>query len=375
MPDLIVVGGGVIGLATAWRASLHSLGVTVVDPAPGRGASWVAAGMLAPVTEVHYGEEALLAFNLASARRYPSFVAELKDASGLDPGYRRCGTLMVARDADDNAELDDVFKFQIELGLDATRLRSSDCRALEPRLAPSVRGGILVEEDHAIDNRALVAALIEACKKGGVEFVEDRVTQVTSAGERATGVALAGDARLGARTIVLAAGARTPAIAGLPPEAVVVRPVKGQLVHLKSRTGAPFTEHSVRGRDVYVVARADGRVVVGATVEEMGFDSAVTAGAVRVLLEEARLILPDVDELDFVDAVAGLRPGTPDNAPLIGPSALDGLLIATGHYRNGVLLAPATADAIVGLIVEGAAPDEIDAFAPTRFASLPEGAR
>jgi glycine oxidase len=366
MPDLVVVGGGAIGLAIAWRASDAGLEVVVMDPEPGRGASWAAAGLLAPITEVHYGEEALLAFNLHSARLYPDFIAELRRATDLDPGYRRCGTLMVAADADENAALDDVFKFQIELGLAATRLRSKDCRDLEPGLAPSVRGGILVEDDHQIDNRALVTALLEACVRGNVTFVTERAREVVTSAESVSAVRTK-EREIAAPVVVLAAGCGTPSIGNLPPEAVIVRPVKGQLLHLRSRGGAPFTAHNVRGRDVYLVARNDGRVVVGATVEEMGFHSSVTAGAVQWLLDEVRRLLPDVDELDFVEATAGLRPGTPDNAPLIGRTSVDGLLVATGHYRNGILLTPATAEAMVRLVVDGATPPEISAFDPLRF--------
>src|ERR671918_383384 len=161
--DVVVVGGGVIGLGIAWRAAAAGMAVTVVDPAPGRGASWAAAGMLAPVTEVHYGERLLLELNLAAAARWPSFAADVEQASGLDVGYRRCGTLAVARDADDNAALEDLYRFQRGCGLDVERLRSRECRQLEPGLAPGIRGGVLAAGDHQVDNRALVQALLVAC--------------------------------------------------------------------------------------------------------------------------------------------------------------------------------------------------------------------
>jgi glycine oxidase len=363
MPDLVVVGGGAIGLGVAWRAARAGLTVVVVDEHPGRGASWAAAGLLAPVTEVHYGEEALLELTLASARKYPEFVAELADASGIDPGYRQCGTLIVARDSDDNAELERIFSFQSELGLHPVRLNGRDCRALEPGLAPSTRGGILVEDDHQIDNRAFVSALVAACERAGVEFVRAEAAAL----EQEARVRLESGEQVDAATVVIAAGARTASIAGVPPEAAVVRPVKGQLLHLRCRAMAPFTAHNVRGLDVYVLSRSDGRVVVGATVEEMGYDDSVTAGATHLLLDEARRLLPDVDELQFVEAVAGLRPGTPDNAPLLGATSAPGVVLATGHYRNGILLTPITADAIVELLIEGAAPPEIAPFDPMRF--------
>ena len=369
MADLVVVGGGAVGLAVAWRAAREGATVTLLDPAPGRGASWAAAGMLAPVTEVHYGEEALLELNLLSARRWPSFAVELAEESGLDAGYAHCGTVMVARDADDNAELDDVFAFQRELGLAATRLRSSECRALEPGLAPSVRGGILVEDDHQVDNRAFVDALLEACRRADVQLVPDAAEEIVTAKGAVTAVRTRAGG-IPAETVVLATGSRTASIGGLPPEAVVVRPVKGQLVHLRSASGARFTEHNVRGRDVYVVSRPDGRVVVGATVEEMGFDTSVTSGGVHYLLDEARRLLPGVDELQFVEAVAGSRPGTPDNAPLLGRTSIEGLVMATGHYRNGILLAPATADAIVALVRGDEPAAEITAFDPARFSAV-----
>lgn len=370
MPDLVVVGGGAIGLAVAWEAARSGAGVSLVDPVPGRGASWAAAGMLAPVTEVHYGEEATLAFNLLSARLYPAFVDELRAATDLDPGYRRSGTLMVARDADDNAALDDVFRYQTELGLAAARLRGRECRELEPGLAPSVRGGIVVEDDHQVDNRALVEALLRACAGEGVDIVSERAAGIDSESGRATGVRLDSGEAIPAGAVVIAAGAATRSIAGLPPEARVVRPVKGQLLHLRSMTGAPFTSQNVRGLDVYLVSRGNGRVVVGATSEESGVDRGPTAGAVHQLLDEARRLLPDVDELDFVEVASGLRPATPDNAPLLGPTSLEGLVLATGHYRNGILQTPATARAVVQVALAGVVPEEIAPFAPARFVTV-----
>lgn len=190
--DAVVVGGGVIGLGIAWRAALAGMTVTVVDDAPGRGASWAAAGMLAPVTEVHYGERPLLQLNLAAAARWPGFAAELEEASGQPVGYRPGGTLAVARDADDNAALEDLYQFQLRCGLEVERLRSRECRQLEPGLAPSIRGGVLASGDHQVDNRALVEALLVACQRAGVRIVPGRVAELTVAGDRVTGVVLAG---------------------------------------------------------------------------------------------------------------------------------------------------------------------------------------
>jgi glycine oxidase len=366
--DLAVVGGGVIGLAVAWRAAAAGLRVMVVDPAPGGGASWAAAGMLAPVTEVHYGEQALLRLNLAAAARWPGFAAELEEAAGRPVGYLACGTLSVARDADDLAALDDLYRFQQGLGLEVERLRSRECRSLEPGLAPGVRGGVLVPGDHQVDNRALVGALLAAAARAGVVLRPATARGLRVAGGRVRGVVLDGGETLAAGTVVLAAGCWSGALDGLdrallPP----VRPVKGQLLHLRGPAAAPLARRNVRGLEVYLVPRADGRVVVGATVEEQGYDQRVTAGAVHRLLRAAAELLPDVDELELTETVVGLRPGSPDNAPLLGQSGLDGLVVATGHYRNGILLTPVTADAVTELLVDGRTPAAIAPFSPRRF--------
>lgn len=320
-----VIGGGVIGLSVAWRLAQRGDAVTVYDPAPGSGASHVAAGMLAPVTEVHYGEEELLQLNLESARRYPQFVAELETVTGLPTGYHACGTLVVARDGDDLAALERLAAFQRDLGLEVTKLRAANCRELEPGLAPGVRGGLLVAGDHQVDPRALVAALLAACRAQRVRFVAERVAD-----------------RPDDDVIVVAAGCWS---AGLADVDIPIRPVKGQLLRLRGKAGI---ERVVRGLEVYVVPRPDGEVVVGATVEERGFDTTVTAGAVHELLRAAVELVPDINELELVEASAGLRPATPDNRPII--ERRDDVVIATGHYRNGVLLAPLTADLVAELV-------------------------
>jgi glycine oxidase len=364
---VVVVGAGVIGLTIAWRAAQAGLQVTTVDDGPGSKASWAAAGMLAPITEVHYGEEDLLRLNLAAAEGYPTFVAELEDASGRDPGYRACGMVAVARDADDNAALEDLFAFQRELGLEVQRLTGRDVRALEPGLAPGARGGVLVEGDHQVDNRALVEALLEACGRAGVSHRASRVGALADRGR----VELTDGGVLEADTVVLCAGCWTNAIAGLPRDAIPpVRPVKGQLLHLKGPSSPELVGRSIRGLDVYIVPRRDGRIVVGATVEELGFDTRVTAGGVFGLLRAAYELLPGITELELTEIAVGLRPGSPDNAPIIGPTSHEGVVVATGHYRNGILLAPVTADAIVDLLTTGSVPPLVARFGPGRFTSV-----
>ncbi|MGW4422953.1 glycine oxidase ThiO [Streptosporangium sp. NPDC004631] len=345
--DLLIVGGGVIGLSVAWRAAGRGLRTAVADPAPASGASHAAAGMLAPVSEVTYTEEPLLRLGLASLARWPSFAAELAAEGGLDLDYRADGTLDVAFGADDLAALDDLAAFIDKLGLPAERLTGRECRRLEPMLAPSVRGGLLAGGDAWVDPRRVTRALLAAWERLGGVLMRSRVTGLETASGAVSGVRLATGETVGADRVILAAGAWSPTLEGLPPEVVPpVRPIKGQIVRLRSP--APLLGRCVRGvvhgSHVYLVPRGDGELVVGATQEEMGFDTRVTAGGLWELLRDARELVPGVTELELSDVVAGLRPGTPDNLPLVGPTLLPGLSLATGHHRGGVLLAPLTAD-------------------------------
>lgn len=376
--DVAIVGGGTIGLAIAWRAAQRGLDVVLADPEPGRGASWAAAGMLAPVSEVEYEEEHLLDLALASAAAWPDFAAELSAAADLDVGYRDCGTLFVGRDADDMAVLDALLDYQRRLGLDVERLGGSQTRELEPLLDPSVRGGLLTAEDHAVDNRRVVTALQAAAVGAGAELVHDVADRIVVDGGRARGIQVGDGGRIDAGSVVVAAGAHSRDLPGLPDAArPPVRPVKGELLYLRAMGdrlgGEPFIRHNVRavvrGRHVYLVARGDGRYVLGATAEERGFDTTVTVNGVWSLLRDAREILPSITELELLETTAGLRPGSPDNAPVLGPTPVDGLVLATGHYRNGVLLTPVTATAIVDLLVEGHLPDVAKGFTLDRFAA------
>ncbi|MFG3255883.1 glycine oxidase ThiO [Streptomyces sp. NPDC048172] len=374
-PDVAVLGGGLIGLVTAWRAARRGLRVAVVDPAPGGGAAQVAAGMLAAVTELHYGEETLLALNLASARRYPDFVAELEEASGQETGYRACGTLAVALDADDRAHLRELHALQLRCGLESEWLTGRECRRLEPMLAPSVRGGLRVDGDHQVDPRRLAAALLVACERAGVTFHRASAVRLRTANGRATGADLDDGTVLDAGQTVLALGSYSGRLDGVPPDVLPpVRPVKGQVLRLwmpPSRFG-PFLSRTVRavvrGGHLYLVPRASGELVVGATSEELGWDTTVTAGGVYELLRDAHELVPGITELPLAETLAGLRPATPDNAPLLGPSALPGLHLATGHYRHGVLLTAVTGDTMGALLETGELPEEARAFAPGRFA-------
>ncbi len=392
MHRLVVVGAGVIGLSCAWRAAASGWTVTVLDPRPARGASWVAGGMLAPVTEAWPGEEELLDLGLDSLRRWPRFAADLAAATGRDPGLRTEGTVVAATGTGDRAELGALAGFLAGLGRDVDQLTGRELRQLEPALGPDVRGGLSVPGDLAVDNRALLSALRAACERAGARIVERTVTRICDDGRAATGArsaatdgavtaveapsrgsAVADSTDHPADIVLVCAGAHSgllhPALAGL------VRPVKGEIVRLAHREGAfPPPSRTVRalvdGRPVYAVPRDDGGLVIGATQYEAGFDADVTVGGVRDLLRDAERVLPAVAEYALVETAAGLRPGSPDNRPLIG-TLEPGLMVATGHGRNGMLLAPVTADAVVGMLHGLPGPAVTD---PQRFTRRPDPA-
>ena len=380
-PDVAIIGGGVIGLAVAWRAVQRGLRVTVCERGqPGGGTSRVAAGMLAPIAEADPSEQPLLRLGQASARAYPAFVGELAQASGCDPGYLECGTLLAARDADEAQALAREFELRRDLGLSVQRLRPSEARALEPALAPALRLALSFPDDHAIDPRALTDALSEALRRaGGALRVGAEVAEVLIRDGRIEGVLLTGGERVLAAQVVIAAGVWSGSIAGIPPESrVPVHPVKGQIMRLHDPAGPGLLTRVLRMERGYVVPRGDGRYVLGATMEERGFDTTVTAGAAFELLRDAVELLPGLGEMVIDELSAGLRPRTPDNAPAIGPGAIGGLHWATGHYRHGILLAPITAE-LVASALAGEEPSSpgvppLDAFHPTRFANVGVGA-
>jgi glycine oxidase len=370
--DVAVVGGGAIGLTIAWRAAQRGSRVLVLERGePGGGASWVAAGMLAPVTEATLLEQAVLHLGLASASAYPSFVEELRQASGIDPGYLPWGMLVVARDRDEAEALERELEMRRRIGLSVTRLRPSEARALVPALAPAVRLGLEVGGDHAVDPRKLTASLVAAAQGAGVEVrtgVQVAAVELASSGS-VNGVRLTDGELVAAEQVVIAAGAWSDAIEGIPDEVrVPIHPVKGQILRLHDPSGPGLLGRVVRMTSGYLVPRGDGRYVLGATMEERGFDTTVTAGAVFDLLRDASELIPGISELVIDEIIAGLRPATPDNAPAIGPASVPGLHWAVGHYRNGILLAPITAEIVLAGLV-GAEPPELSApFAPGRLA-------
>ncbi|MBO3745530.1 glycine oxidase ThiO [Streptosporangiaceae bacterium NEAU-GS5] len=358
--DVAVVGGGVIGLAVAWRTAQRGLSVALVDPDPGSGASHASAGMLAPVSEVTYTEEPLLRLGLASLRLWPAFREELEEAGRQSLDHRSDGTLSVAYGPDDLAYLSDLADFEQALGLKVERLTGRECRAYEPMLSPLVRGGLLAGDDAWVNPRRVVRALLTAFS--GV-VVRGRATGLIRAGGAVTGVRTEG-AVVAAETVVVAAGAWSPT---LVPE-LPIRPVKGQILRLRGAPGflTRCVRGTVHGSPAYLVPRGDGEITVGATVEELGFDGRVTAGGVYELLRDARELVPGVTELELAETTTGFRPGTPDNLPLIGFTEVKGLYVATGHHRGGVLMAPVTAEAVAAQLAgEG---DGLGPCDPGRFA-------
>jgi glycine oxidase len=371
--DVVIPGAGVIGLSIAWKAAVAGANVILCDPAPGKGASWAAAGMLAPVTEAHVGEEHLVHLNLAAAREWETFAPQLEAASGTEIGYTRCGTVMVAADSSDMAVVERVLAYHATIGLESSRLTSRQCRERVHALAPGVRGGASAPSDHQVDNRLLVGALETAARCAGAQITHAAVKSIEVSGGRATGVSLSDGRVITASAVVVATGCWTPRLEGVPDGVLPpVRPVKGHIMRLR---GAPdLIDCNVRcivhGNSLYLVPRRDGTIVVGATVEERGYDASVQAGAIYELLRDARTIIPGIAELELLETSAGLRPGSPDNGPFVGWTGVDGLAVATGHYRNGMLLAPITADAICDMLAGRKVSEFLEPFRADRMSGL-----
>ena len=349
-PEVIIVGGGIIGLSVAWQLLRDGIDAVVIDPAPGTGASHAAAGMLAPIHEAYWGETHILELNLAASQAWPAFADEL----GVDSvDYRRNGMLMAAYDTDDKALLDNLGDLHEQEGLPVDRLRSRDCRLREPLLAPGVRGGVYSPLDHQVNPRQVVAELLKRVPIITVAAIDVASNRIASDDGRV----------MACQQVVVAAGAWTGRLLGVP-----IRPIKGQIIRLSGPEGLLRlpVRGVVRGSSVYAVPRSDGEIVVGATQEEQGFDTRVTAGGVYELLRDVLALLPGLSEIDLVETWAGLRPGAPDNAPIIGTGD-DGIVYATGHYRNGILTAPITAAAVAAL-VQGRKPSmDLSPFSPSRF--------
>jgi glycine oxidase len=366
-----VVGGGVCGLGVAWRLAAAGCAVDIFDKGePGRAATWAAAGMLAARAEVEPGEETLLRLNLLCQEMWPGFARELEAATGQTIDYRDEGTLIVSATRDDAEALEFTYTLQRRLGLDVEWLSGAEARKREPFLAPGVNAGVYSPGDHQVDNRKLADALLAACiAEGAGLHPNTAVSAVETAHGRVRGVRVDGrDDIHEADVVLLAAGAWSRGIEGVPPEArPPVRPLKGQMLSVRMDPAEPLLSHVVWAPGVYLVPRRDGRLLIGATVEEKGFDTDMTAGGLFDLLRDTWDVLPGIEELPIDETWVGHRPTSRDDAPILGPTPVDGLVLATGHHRNGILLAPVTADAVSRFILTGALDESIRPFGLDRF--------
>ncbi len=366
--DLVIIGGGIAGLTTAREAARSGMSVTVVDPTPTHGASYAAAGMIAPLTEYHIGDERLTPLLVAAAHVWPAYAARIADESGLPSGYVDHGTVVVGHDVDDKAELLRHLPAQRALGFTPEVLTTREVREREPALGPNLSVGIAAPADHAVHNREFLAALLRACELAGVEFVYE-TAQVTAIPH----LVQCESQQLRAEHIVVAAGIDTVRQAALEaPIRAAIRPVKGQILRLQAdrRTSAmpELTVRAlVRGKSVYIVPRPSGEVVIGATVEERQFDLGATAAGVFELLRDARAIMPSVDEWAFTESWAGMRPTTHDHLPIVGASTRSDVHYATGHGRNGILLGPLTGLSMAEYLRSGVMPSPMSNASPLRF--------
>lgn len=368
--DTLIIGGGIIGLGIGWRLAQRGQAVTILERGQaGREASWAAAGLLAPATEVHFQEDRNLKLGLESMRLYPEFVAELESYTGMRVDYRTEGAIAVAATADDAADLHALYEYQRELGLPVRKLSGAEARELEPALSPYITSGVFCPMDHHIDNRLLVDALKAAyLKAGGTLLEHTEVSRVDIDGGSYRGVEAGGQYHT-SRRLLIAAGSWSGLLPGLPERVrPPVRPVKGQLFSVRA-PGPDFLKHFIRSPRLYIAPKSDGRIVMGATVEEMGFNRDLTAGAFYSLLKEAWDHLPGVYELPILELWCGFRPGSRDNSPLLGETAVPGVFLATGHYRNGILFTPVTAYGMSQVLLGEGVPEILLPFNPRRFAA------
>jgi glycine oxidase len=366
--DAVVIGGGVIGCSIAWELARHGLAVTLVErDVPGHGATWAAGGMLSPLSEAAHAEP-FFHLAVASLDRWPQFAERLRAATGSDVEYRPAGKLHVAFTAADTTALHEMYARGVGFGVDL--LSGDDARSLEPALSGAVRSALLVGRDHRVNTRALGEAAWRAAEKAGANVLQG----VPASGIEVRGpaevrhvaaVLLSDGTRLRTPAAIVAAGAWSSALGGLP-RALPVRPVRGQMFAVDGLE--PLLEHVIEAPGCYLIPRESGRIVVGATAEHVDFAPGPTPGGIAMLLHAAVRAVPVLADLPLAETWAGFRPGTPDDLPILGADpAVRGVYYATGHYRNGVLLAPVTAEIIAAIVTGGTAPLPIAAFRPDRF--------
>lgn len=365
--DIIIIGGGIIGCSLAESVARAGMSAVVIERGLiGREASWAAAGMLAPQSEMPE-PGSWFEFCLEARRLYPETVERIRDATNIDPQYRTEGMFYLAFDENEEATIRARAAWQRPLGLRAVELSAGEVNAAEPAVTREFRSAVHFAEDHQLDPRLMTRGFAIAARKLGVRLMEySPVTRLLVERDRAIGVEV-GSETIHADRVVLAGGSWSGLLAGLG-VAIPTYPVKGQMLLLQ--LAKPLFEHVLHSARIYLVPRLDGRVIVGATEEhDAGFDKSVRAGAQSLLLERAYEIVPQLRDAELADAWAGLRPGTPDKRPILGECAIEGLVLATGHFRNGVLLAPLTARLLTESIVSGKSTDALLPFSIERFDS------
>lgn len=368
---IAIAGGGVIGLAIAWRLAEAGVCVDLFDPAPvGKAASWAAGGMLAAGVEHESADAGFYAFARASQELWPGFAGALEAASGVDVHLDCEGTLVAVYDDGAAANWRALQERRAAGGVSLSWLDAEAARALEPGLAPGLLGALFSPLDGQVDNRRLATALFAACKGAGVRLHERQgIDRILIERNRVVGIAVRGE-MIRTDRLVLAAGAWSGAIEGLSDESrPPVRPLKGQMVALRAADPAQLPRHVVWGPGLYCVPRRDGRLLLGATSEEAGFDTGLTAGGIGGLLSAAAALFPATAGFGFEEVWAGLRPATPDGLPILGETAIQGLFMATGHHRNGILLLPITTAVLADLLLMRDGPRDLDLkpFDPARF--------
>lgn len=369
--DAAIVGGGIIGGSIAIELARRNLRVVLLERQQlGREASWAAAGMLSPAPD---SADSIHLFPLAKASMdlYPHFVAEIEERTKRATGYRREGTLQLFPAPHGENERDSFLEEHRRLGLKTEAITMVEARRMEPSVGPAIQAAAWLPEEATVDPRALTQAIFAAVQSAGTEIQTGaEVASVLLQGDRCTGVIANGD-KISAGHVVIAAGAFTAAIDPLKRYAPT-RPVRGQMIALRPVEAPPC--RVLRGEHGYLVPRLDGRIVAGSTLEDAGFDKRVTPFGLVEILNAAMELVPSLSGAEILETWSGLRPDTPDHLPVLGPTDLEGLYIATGHYRNGILLAPATAKLIGGWLTSGRPSLEVAQFSPLRFAEASRGA-
>jgi glycine oxidase len=370
-PLTAIVGAGVNGLCIAWQLARHGCAVDVYERGRiGRGASWAAAGMLAPGAEAEPGEDAVTAAGQQALGLWPDFARDLKEVSGIDPELRTDGLMIAATNRDEAEQLRHDHSFLQQQGIPADWLSGAEARRREPYLRAGLPGALFSPNDGQANNRQLVRALAAAARAAGARIHEDTpVDALDTAEGRAAGLIVQGT-RVPAEAVVLCAGAWGREIDGVPAAAQApIRPIKGQMLSLQMDPAQPLLHHVLWAPKVYLVPRRDGQLLIGATVEEKGFEDAMTAGGVFALLEAAWRAIPSIEELPIAEMWAGHRPGSRDDAPVLGATPVDGLYLANGHHRNGILMTPLSGQAVAAEILTGRRHDSLAPFRVERFHS------